>query len=101
VKFSLDLSVTLDNPLYHGCELEEVAGRMRIKGSPARWANVLGRNAESLLEQMMAQGIDELTLTGATAIWVYLIVFHSAVHRFREIYYDDGKKDGRVRISAH
>lgn len=98
---TLDLSIKAENPLYRGCELEEVAGRMRIKDSPRESANIVGRNAESLLSQLMDAGVAELTLTGSSAIWVYLIVFHSAVHRFREVYYDDGKPNGRVRIAAH
>ena len=98
---TLDLSIHKDNPLYEGCQIEEVAGTPRLKQAPEEAINTVGRNAEALTKRLMISGIEEITLTGRTAIWVYLIVFHSAVHRFREVYYDDGKPHGRVRIAAH
>lgn len=100
-KATLDVTVTAENPLYQGCELEEVAGRLRVKTRPFDAINLVGRNAESLVKNLMARGVEQLTLTGPTAIWVYLVVFHSAVHRFREVFYDDGKSTGGVRIAAH
>ena len=97
----LDLSITRDNPLYAHCEIEEVPGGWHLKENPTEIINLVGRNAEEIVKRLMSEEVEHLTLTGRSAIWVYLVVFHSAVHRFREVYYDDGKKDGRVRISAH
>lgn len=97
----LDLSITSGNPLYANCEVEEVAGQQRLKATPEAAVNTVGRNAEAMAKRLMAEGVETLTLTGRSAIWVYLVVFHTVVHRFREVYYDDGKPDGRIRIAAH
>jgi hypothetical protein len=35
------------------------------------------------------------------AIWAYLVVFHTVIHRFRRVYYDDGKPQGKILIAAH
>jgi hypothetical protein len=98
---TLDLSITLENPLYANCEIEEVAGQQRLKATPEDAVNIIGRNAETIVKRLMSDGVESLTLTGRSAIWVYLVVFHAAVHRFREVYYDDGKPSGKVRIAAH
>jgi hypothetical protein len=98
--FTLDLSLS-NADLYAGCAIEEVAGRPVLTTPKEEAINIIGRNARVLIQQLVKQGIQELTLTGATAIWAYLVVFHAAVHRFESIYYDDGRPDGRVRVSAH
>jgi hypothetical protein len=98
---TLDLSITEGSPLYENCETEEVAGQHRLKATPEEAVNIVGRNADAIAKRLMADGVQALTLTGRSAIWVYLVVFHAVVHRFREIYYDDGKPGGRVRIAAH
>jgi hypothetical protein len=96
----LDLSLK-NQALYRGCALEEVAGRLHLTTPIAEAVQIVGRNAESHLARMVADGNEELTLTGPMAIWAYLVVFHIAVHRFRRIYYDDGKPGGKVLIAAH
>jgi hypothetical protein len=98
---TLDLSITTENPLYASCEIEEVAGQHRLKATPEEAVNIVGRNAEAMVKRLVSDGVQTLILTGRSAIWVYLVVFHAAVHRFREVYYDDGKPNGRVRIAAH
>jgi hypothetical protein len=87
--------------LYDGCEIQEIAGRLTLMTPVGEAANLIGRNARKIVERLAADGVEEITLTGAMAIWAYLIVFHSAVHRFRRVYYDDGKPQGKVLIAAH
>jgi hypothetical protein len=97
----MDLSVTKDNPLYAGCEIEEVAGRLIVKDYSDATISTIGRNADAMTKHLMSEGVEALTLTGGTAIWVYLVVFHTAAHRFKEIYYDNGQPGGRRLIAAH
>jgi hypothetical protein len=97
---SFDLSLR-NQQLYAGCDVEEVAGRLALTMHLDEAANIVGRNAQTLIDGLVADGVEEITLTGAMAIWAYLVVFHIAVHRFRRVYYDDGKPNGRVLIAAH
>jgi hypothetical protein len=96
----LDLDLS-NAELYAGCEIVEVAGRPALTTPVSEAVNVVGRNARGIVERMVAEGVEEVTLTGAMAIWAYLVVFHSAVHRFRRVYYDDGRPGGKVLIAAH
>jgi hypothetical protein len=50
---------------------------------------------------LVADDVEEITLTGAMAVWAYLAIFHIVVHRFRHVYYDSGRPDGKVLIAAH
>ncbi len=100
-EFTLDLSVGPGNPLYEGCQIEETPGNWHLKQQPGDVIILIGRNAEQIVKEKMVEGVEQLTLTGRSAIWVYLVVFHSVVHRFRRIYYDDGKPNGKVLIAAH
>ncbi|MDQ3013915.1 MAG: hypothetical protein M3X11_24840 [Acidobacteriota bacterium] len=95
-----DLSLA-NAELYAGCEIQEVAGRLTLMTPAAEAIHVVGRNAQRIVEKLVADGVEEITLTGAMAIWAYLVVFHSAVHRFRAVYYDDGKPGGKILIAAH
>ena len=96
------LALSLDNSaLYEGCAIDEVAGRLALLTPVGEAVNIVGRNAQQIIDALVADGIEELTLTGAMAIWAYLVVFHQVVHRFRRVYYDDGKPNGRVLIAAH
>ena len=97
---TLNLALT-NTELYAGCAIEEVAGRLTLLTPVHEATNLIGRNAQKLIEQMVTEGAEELTLTGAMAIWAYLVVFHCAVHRFRRIYYVDGKAGDKVLIAAH
>ncbi len=97
---SLDLSLRNDQ-LYAGCDIQEVAGRLVLMTPVSEAVNIVGRNAQTLIDELVAEGVEEITLTGAMAMWAYLVVFHIAVHRFRRVYYDDGKPNGKVLIAAH
>jgi hypothetical protein len=95
-----DLSLN-NAELYDGCEIREVAGRMTLMTPACEAVEVVGRNAQKIVARIAADGFGEITLTGAMAIWAYLVVFHAVVHRFRRVYYDDGKPQGRILIAAH
>lgn len=97
---TLDLSLT-NAELYAGCDVQEVAGRLTLITPASQALNIIGRNAHDIVERLVADGVEELTLTGAMAIWAYLVVFHNAVHRFRRVYYDDGRPGGKILIAAH
>lgn len=96
----LNLSLT-NNDLYADCAIEEVAGRLALMTPVNEAVNLVGRNAQRLIDGLAQEGVEELTLTGSMAIWAYLVVFHHVVHRFRRVYYDDGKPGGKVLIAAH
>jgi hypothetical protein len=96
----LDLSLG-NATLYAGCEIREVAGRLALMTPMSEAVNIVGRNAKQIVEDLVTGGAEELTLSGAMAIWAYLVVFHIVVHRFRRVYYDDGKPNGKVLIAAH
>lgn len=95
-----DLSLKHES-LYAGCEVQEVAGRLALMTPVSEAINIVGRNANKLVDELVADGVEEITLTGAMAIWAYLVVFQIAVHRFRRVYYDSGRPDGQVLIAAH
>ena len=90
------LNLGLDNAeLYAGCNIETVAGRKNMTTDVADAVNIVGEN----VHKMSLSG-DEITLTGAMAVWSYMVVFHAVVHRFRKVYYDDGR-NGEVLVAAH
>src|SRR2546427_3736536 len=97
---SLDLSLN-NADLYKECEIREVAGRFALMTPLSEAVNIVGRNAKKIVDELVANGAEEITLSGAMAIWAYLVVFHVVVHRFRRVYYDDGKPNGKVLIAAH
>jgi hypothetical protein len=96
----LDISLS-NQALYTGCAIEEVAGRLALMTPVNEAVNTIGRNAKQIVDELVTDGVEELTLSGAMAIWAYLVVFHIVVHRFRRVYYDDGKPNGKVLIAAH
>lgn len=91
---TIDMSLRNDS-LYKGCKIEEVAGRLNLVTSTSDAVNIVGKN----VAEMNLSG-DEITLTGPMAVWSYLVVFHAVVHRFRRVYYDDGR-NGAVLVAAH
>ena len=97
---TLDLSLA-NAELYAGCLIEEVAGRLALLTPIAEAVNIVGRNARKIVDDLVASGVEEITLSGAMAIWSYLVVFHTVVHRFRRVYYDDGRPNGHILIAAH
>ncbi len=97
---TLDLSLT-NAEVYVGCAIEEVSGRLTLMTPKNEAVNLIGRNARAIVDRLLQQGVEELTLTGSMAIWAYLIVFHVVVHRFKAVYYDDGRPDGRICVAVH
>ena len=93
----MTLDVSLKNAaLYEGCEIEEVAGRLNLVTPMAQAINIVRRK---FFKNFLAG--EAITLTGAMAIPVYLVVFHAVVHRFKRVYYDDGRGGEPVLIAAH
>lgn len=91
---TINLGLT-NTDLYAGCEIKEVAGRLNLKTPVAEAVQIVGRN----INELGFSG-NECTLTGPMAVWSYLIVFHAVVHRFRRVYYDDGRGN-HVLVAAH
>jgi len=97
----LTLNLGLDNEkLYAGCDITEVGGRLTLATPAAEAANVVGRNAQALVDATHTYDRRVVTLTGAMAVWAYLVVFHVVLHQFGEVWYDDGKGN-RVLIAKH
>ena len=90
----IELGLINDN-LYKGCEIEEVAGRLNLVTPVAKAVNIVGRNIEA-----MKINPEEVIMTGPMAIWSYLVVFHSILHRTKKVWYDDGRTE-KVLIAAH
>jgi len=90
------LNLGLDNGLlYQGCEIESVAGRLNLTTPVDQAVNIVGENVAAL-----NLAGDAIMLTGPMAVWAYLVVFHAVVHRFRRVYYDDGRGN-MVLVAAH
>ena len=95
---TFDLSLN-NKRLYNGCDIEEVAGKFNLHTQVNDAINIIGKNAAAIIDELA--GTDtEMTLTGAMAVWAYLVVFHLVVHRFNRVYYDDGRGN-KVLIAAH
>ena len=96
---SITIDLSLKNAaLYEGCEIEEVAGRLNLVTPVEQAVNIVGRNIESFLATV--ENKDSVVLTGPMAVWSYLIVFHAVVHKFRVVYYNDGR-NGDIIIAKH
>ena len=93
----LDLSLN-NKELYEGCEIVEVGGRLTLKTPPEVAKEIIGSNTKSIVEKATDRSI--VTLTGAMAVYSYLVVFHMVVHSFKEVYYNDGR-GSNILISAH
>lgn len=93
----MTFDVSLKNELlYKDCKIEEVAGRLNLTTPMAEAVNLVGKN----VNDMDLHG-DTITLTGAMAIPIYLVVFHAVVHRFKSVFYDDGRGGEPVLIAKH
>ena len=88
----------INNALYEGCNIEEVAGRLNLVTPVAEAVNIVGRNIATIVAATSER--DEVVLTGPMAVWAYLVVFHAVVHAFRRVYYDDGRGN-KVLVAAH
>lgn len=93
----IDLSLT-NAALYQGCEVKEVGGRLSLITPPAEAANIIGRNVSAMIEAETDR--TRVTLTGPMAVWAYLIIFHLTVHRFGQVWYEDGRS-APVQIAQH
>ena len=96
---TIDLGLT-NAELYEGCKIGEVGGRLTLFTDPTTASNIIGRNAQKLVDATPKKNRKKLTLTGPMAVWAYLIVFHIVVHKFNEVWYDDGRSN-LVLISKH
>jgi len=90
----IDLGL-MNETLYRGCEIEEVAGRLNLKTPVAEAVNIVGRNIHA-----MDIDTENVTLTGPMAVWSYLVVFHAVVHKTKKVYYDD-ERGNTVLVAAH
>ena len=96
IQMQMQVNISLDNEqLYKDCEIETVAGRKNLTTPIPLAIEIVGKN----IAEMNLSG-DTITLTGAMAVWSYLVTFHAVVHRFRRVYYDDGR-NGAVLVAAH
>lgn len=93
----IDLALT-NSALYQGCEVKEIGGRLSLITPPAEAANLIGRNVAA----MVAADTDRksVTLTGPMAVWAYLVVFHLVVHKYSQVWYEDGRS-APVQIAQH
>jgi hypothetical protein len=95
----INLSIA-NNTLFDGCNVEMIAGRANLTTPVSEAVNIVGGNVEKLMSELPQDSWDEVVLTGPSPVWAYLVVFHAVVHRFRKVYYDDGR-NGKVLIAAH
>ena len=89
-----------NSELYRGCVIENVNGRLNLNMPISEAITLVGGNVERIMSATSAAERESVVITGAMAVWAYLIVFHAVVHRFREVFYDDGR-NGPVLISRH
>lgn len=97
----LTIDLSLENSdLYAGCEINEVGGRANLVTPINKAANIIGRNAQAIVDATDPSERKAVTLTGAMAVWAYLTVFHVVLHRFNKVWYNDGKNT-TVLVAAH
>lgn len=91
---TLDLSLA-NADLWQGLEVETLAGKRTLVTPPEQAIPVL-------VERLAALPIDpeEVVLTGAMAIWAYLVAFHHLHGRTRRILYQDGRGQ-LLLVAAH
>ena len=90
----LDISLTNDR-LHSGLEIHMDAGKLNLRTPPERAMAAMTAN----LDEMEIDPA-EVVLTGAMAVWAYLVVFHYLHGRTSRIYYEDGM-GRRVLVAAH
>lgn len=95
----MKLDLGLNNAaLYEGCEIKEIGGRLSLITPPTEAANIIGRNIAAMIEADPDRSA--VTLTGPMAVWAYLIVFHLVVHKYGQVWYEDGRS-APVQIAQH
>lgn len=90
----LDLSLMNDR-LYSGLDIQMDAGKLNLRTPPETAMTAMTAN----LDRMEIDPV-EVVLTGAMAVWAYLVVFHYLHGRTSRIYYEDGTGK-RVLVAAH
>lgn len=90
----LDLSLMNDR-LYSGLDIQRDAGKLNLRTPPETAMTAMTAN----LDRMEIDPV-EVVLTGAMAVWAYLVVFHYLHGRTSRIYYEDGTGK-RVLVAAH
>lgn len=90
----LDLSLSNER-LWRGLEIDRVGGKLALLTPPEEAMRALGENLER-----MEIDPEEVVLTGAMAIWAYLVAFHHLHGRTRRIVYQDGRGE-RLLVAAH
>lgn len=81
----LDLSLN-NKELYKNIKMYKTGGKQSVDLSD-EMLNILGENAELIVAEIKDR--EEVVLTGAAPIPVYLVVFHIVVHKFRKVVYDN------------
>lgn len=95
----IDISL-INADLYQGCGIQEVAGRLNLTTHPTEAMNIIVKNVRVQVEKAIAEQETEVTLTGAMAVWAYLSVFHEVLHRFKKVWYNDGRSPA-ILVAAH
>jgi len=95
----MKLDISLDNDeLYDGCAITVCAGQKSLATPVVKAIEIVGRNIEYMLR--FSRERESITLTGPMAVWAYLVVFHSVLHKVNSVYYDDGRS-GVVLVAQH
>lgn len=100
----IDLSLNNEN-IYKGIKIESFGGRKSFEVNQEN-LDIIGENIYGYIQRLkedfndkaeggldLAGFNDSVTLTGATAIPVYLVAFHIVVHSFHEIRYKNEMYD--------
>lgn len=94
-----DMSLN-NKELYADCKIEEIGGRLTLVTSVTEAVNIVGRNAKKMVDAIPSTERAEITLTGAMAVWAYMVVVHQVMHSFKQVFYNDGKSPS-VLIAQH
>ncbi|MHB1661183.1 MAG: hypothetical protein ACYCTD_03685 [bacterium] len=91
----MELDLSLDNSeIYGGVKIESYGGRKSFELNQNNLNLIgenIGRHIKTERHRLMngspenRKDAETITLTGATAIPVYLVAFHAVVHSFREV----------------
>lgn len=95
----IDLSLK-NSRLYAGCAIEIIGGRDTLVTPVSDATNIVGKNANNIVESTPTPERDKVVLTGPMAVWAYLVVFHAVVHTFGEVWYSDGRNEP-VLVAKH
>jgi len=90
----LDLSLE-NRVLYGGLDVRTEAGKLNLCTPAEHAIAIITANLDR-----MSIDPEEVVLTGAMAIWAYLVVFHYLHGRTKRIYYQDGVGN-RILVAAH